>query len=488
MKNDIVVTFLSQVIGLLASVFVLAKLADLYGETGVGFFSIVHRVTAAYTPIIVMGVSIALSRELIVAKKESRSWHESLMFAGVLIVLFDLLLADALLLAFKGTVFSATVGKTSLAGLSPAGLAWLLVFLLGGNVLYTLDYAFLRGNLDFVKAAGLSLGWSLSPLLFYITIRARQIQDFVWILSVGQFVISLLVLSAILMKVVRPRNRGLPLLGRGVKYLLSFGVPRLPLFFIFSWILSGGIFVLSSLGFSADSARYSLSFSLLRYVGFSVSSVGVVLLPHMRSKNPEDNVRRGRIILSFLTDIVVVLVLATLVVMPFFMRRYLNMDAGYIKSTGLTLLIVVGIPGVLGFELLRNVIDAVSFRPYNTWNSFVGLIIGIATLVTLLFLFGMTPINAVNIATGVIFLVLGVLTLARAAALLHIELRKDVVFVLLQFLGAALLCALGTSLPLIATMGLMALLGRLILVRRPWTRVILDLLRSWRASFVHGVR
>lgn len=474
MKRDILVTFISQAFSLLAGFLLMTLLASSYGEYGVGFFSIVRRVPSAYVPIVLMGSSIAISRELLKARQESLTRYVSLVLSGLIMMVFNLAVSLLVIILLKETILEIIAGKASFVAIESHTTVLIFFLWLCSEVLFTFGYAFFRGRLSFLSAACFQILWSIIPMLLLYYGRTWPISRYVLILSLVYVCVSLCVAIYILVEVLRFRQLSLISLWQEGKYILSFGIPRLPLFFIFSWIVNGGIFLLAWVGEKGDSGRYSLSFSLLRYISMSVSSVGVVLLPRMRASDQESNKHKIRALTTFILDTLTLALLVVLPMFPWFMVHYLHIDSSYAGSVGLKILLLLGVPGIVAYELLRNVLDAISVRPYNTLHSVLSLACGGTCFAAFYWLADVSAADAVYIATGVLFLVLGFFSIWRSNKLLEINLSRELAFPLVQVLVAGCLWALGLNHVLILVLLLVIFILGLVYLDRPWVRAVLS--------------
>lgn len=473
MKRDILVTSVSQALTLLATFALMTAIASLYGEHGVGFYSVIRRIPGAYTPIVLMGASIALSRELLKARSQNHSRYVSLIVGGLGILVFNLVLAGLAITLLDSFLYRVLIGSEPIVAMQSRELVLLVFLWLWSSSMFTFGYSLFRGQLQFLGAAAFQLSWVSVPFLLLLLSREWGIETYLVAMGWTMFVISTLVILWLVVRAIRAELPTIPSLRASIRYILSFGIPRLPLFFVFSWILTGGIFLLGLMGQQEAGARYSLSYSLLRFVAVAVSSVGIVLLPRMRASSSSNNRETGRVLITFILDIAMPVLAMAIVLFPWFMYNFLHVDQSYAESNGLKMLLLMGIPGTLAYELLRNVLDAVDFRAYNTLNASVAVLCGILGFAALYGLFRISVVDAVNISTGLLFLVLGALTVWRVGSLLSVDLKRNGVFPLIQLLVALCLWFLNASHVVILAALLVTFLAGLAYFRRPWLMAVL---------------
>jgi O-antigen/teichoic acid export membrane protein len=472
-KRDIVVTAVSQAITLLAGFALMTAVASLFGEHGVGFYSVIRRVPAAYAPIVLMGASIALSRELLKAHSQDQCRYVSLILGGLGILVFNLVLAGLAIALLDDFFYRVLIGDEAVAEMNPRQIVLLVFLWLWASSMFTYAYAFFRGRLQFVGAAAFQLLWAAVPFILMLMSQEWNIEKFLVAMGWSTFVISTLVVLWLVIRAIRTEVPTISSLRASTKYVLSFGLPRLPLFFVFSWILTGGIFLLGLMGQQEAGARYSLSYSLLRFVAVAVSSVGIVLLPRMRASSSRSNRETGRVLITFILDTAMPVLVIAIVLFPWFMLNFLHVDSSYTESNGLKMLLLLGIPGTMAYELLRNVLDAVEFRAYNTLHASVALLCGTVGFAILYWLFNISVVDAVNTATGVLFLVLGALTVWRASSLLGVDLKSNLAFPFVQTLVLLCLWFLNASFVVIMAVLLITFLVGLACFRRPWLAAVL---------------
>jgi hypothetical protein len=164
----------------------------------------------------------------------------------------------------------------------------------------------------------------------------------------------------------------------------------------------------------------------------------------------------------------------SLILFPWFMTNYLNMDPEYTGSVGLSLLLLFGVPGIMVYELLRNVLDAIAFRAYNTIHAILSVAIGSMAFWAFYQIAKFPVVDAVNVATGVLFFALGLLTLWRTSLLLELDLRRLAVFPAIQVLVGLGLWSLHVHWLLILVALAATFIAGLVSLQRPWVLAALS--------------
>lgn len=374
LRRDYAVTFGSEML-ILAGAVALFKVAAWYwGVDGFAEFSLARRVGNLLQLPLAVGVGVSLARYVSIASAENRPADQGgYLAAGLLVGLLPALLFN-LLIAVAGAplaqlLFSDPAYRADLAALG--------VLILGLNFHSTV-YGYLRGLLKMPQANALQVvNKAVIPLAVFLRPGLTVDQVFRQV-GWGQIAASALALAALLI-LDRPRPWGLAGWRDRLRELLRFGGVRVPGEFALTGLLGLPAVFIAHGSDVRTAGLFAFSLALLVMVGAVFAPLGLVMLPQLSSLQARGQVDRiprivGRALLA-------ALVLSTAGAIAFHflgdlaIRLYLGQ--GYEAAAGLARTVLWAAVPYSVYIVLRNALDALHVRPYNTKN----LVIALALLV-----------------------------------------------------------------------------------------------------------
>lgn len=161
--------------------------------------------------------------------------------------------------------------------------------------------------------------------------------------------------------------------------LMSYSVPRIPAGFALAALVMVGPWIARRAGMIDSSAMVLAALAVGQMAGGAVQSMGVVLLP--RVSELEGTGRRDQITVLAEKSAFGALALSVVSVplgvalAPTLVPLWLG--PGYGRAVGAVQVVMLGVPAVVLFTMLRNIADGLLHRPVNTYASLAGLAVGV---------------------------------------------------------------------------------------------------------------
>ena len=405
---DYAATFATE-FAVMASMLLVYRLAAGYWPTEqFSEYALARRTVGLIQLPLLVGVGIAIPRYMAMATASGAPEEAGRYFTAGLVVGTSVTLAavaglslfagPAAIILFGSARYAHLVGALSLAVL--------------GISLHVLAYSYFRGRREMGLANALqllNLG-VLPPMVFLV--HGLSVAGFIALTGLGWMAIAMVALGTVLARLGsaawhRPR------LWASAIELLRFGVVRVPGEFALAALLVLPATIATHLAGVTVGGLVAFSLTLVNAVGSAFAPIGLVLLPQASAL-----VARGdlyalrRILARLLTGAVLLTGLAVVgfeLFGPWALRWYLG--PGLAEQLRVARLVFVGVIPFVVYIVLRNALDALHVRPYNTKN----LVLALAVLLASAAL-GRTVVASVLGLLGGL-LVLGVLTLADTVRL-----------------------------------------------------------------------
>lgn len=400
---DLVATFVTVGLTSVSGLIVIRLVASGLGPDEFGAYSISRRLLSTVASIAMLGMGVAIPREMALATDEGM--RDNLLLSGCVISLVPLCFGLLVGLLFEGAWSRQVFLDDAHVGLYRMSLA-----LIVGHALFNLLYAYYRGTQRFSAANGWQLGSSaVLPILVALLIAPTKRADWVTGAMALSMAIALLPLGYHLQLALR---RGRPLSGvlRAGRTLLRYGVPRILAGFAAASLFSVGPFLAPHFGGLREAGYLSAGQSILGVLEGGLAAFGIVALPKVSQMvGAGRHAEVGKAVQEMLAMVAHLGLFAgmqALIWAPFIVELVLGPQfAGAVPIMRMILLALVP---YLAFALLRSVVDAVDERPINTIN----LLIAVAVTAAVGIVMALSGLGAQGLAAGTTFgvFLLGLLT------------------------------------------------------------------------------
>ncbi len=406
MKRDLSLTFLTQVIVLIAGLYTYRLARVKFSDIIFADYALIKRNTSFLFSFFFFGFSVAIPRYVSIFRKESEGSEGSVLIFSTIFILSISVLIFLTGLSLKGEIAYLLFGSRKYSH-------YILPFLLmlTGMLFHSLPYSFFRGRVQMVNANLLQLlDYALIPVVVFI--YGKSLRNILIITGTGWLAVSLFVLILLFFSLGSEVSVG-EIIEKG-KILISYGIQRIPADFGLSALLSLPPIVAAHIFSPVYGGYTAFAVSLVRMVGALFAPLGIVLLPVFTSmvKEGKFNTVRKYVtrLVAFTTLVSIVGILIYFVADSLLLRIYL----GSFKDELLyaTDIFISAAIGYNVFVALRSFIDAVYFFSINTVNI-------VASVILLIFLIGVVwmlhpSFNATLIILSSPLYLLGLLTFFTA--------------------------------------------------------------------------
>ena len=418
--KGISLTFITEVIILIAFFVIYWLIGKNFGPEGVGEYSLIKKVIGFLQPLLLLGLGIGLPRYIAMSQdKEERSSYTK---SGVLVVAILIFIFLIFINLFKGQfakIFFGTITYTNLV--FPFSL------FLAGLTLHALVYSYFRGRL-FVKRFNFLqiINLSAVPLIILIFFKNITIGRMVTLIGITTIIISFLFSLFFIKELFGPTEKWQ--FKNSLKELLKYSLPRVPGDFALAGLLSLGPIFATHFASIQEVGYLSVSQSLLRTVGVAITPLGLVLLPKVSGLIANEKQETIRENLNFLIGAVFqcsVFVCAQLIIFADVIIKYW-LGPEFFSAIPIMRIVFLSIIFYTFYLALRSILDAVKVKPLNTINLFISL--GIFLFIAGILLFSVkffSPIISLSIALTSGMGCLGILTYLSIRKIYPKEMKKD---------------------------------------------------------------
>lgn len=393
MKKDLIITFLTQFGILLISLLIYRWFKISYGEEGFAEFSLFKRGSGYLTTFMLMGMGVALPRQIAIDVGNKKKTHNYLT-AAIAILIIGLLILFFIFLFFKEQFAYLLFGNIGYENLINPLL--LLVF---GLLLQSIGYGYLRGFLRMIEAniyqfANLGI---LPALCFFLT---SSVEAYFYCLAM----LSILLFAFFIFRIRKELHFSFEGIFPYIKKLFTYGVQRMPGDFAL-----GSLFTLPAIFVAHDKgviqAGYiAFAVSLLKLVGSLFGPIGLIFLPKISKLLGEKKYEVVRKHSLDLLKICVILSVTGLIVFQFFSVEILSLYLGNVNQrlNSITKTIMFGSVFYAIYVTMRSIIDSYYEKSLNTISVFITF---------LLFLIINNILTDVILALNISLFILSIITL-----------------------------------------------------------------------------
>jgi O-antigen/teichoic acid export membrane protein len=425
--KDILLTFFTQAIILIALIFVYRLIAQNFGPEGLGEYSLIKRAISFLQPILLLGLGVSIPRYIAISEnKEERSGYMKSggLALGVFTVFFLILIN--LFKEFFAKIFFGTIDYIN--------FVLPLSFFLVGSILTAFMYSYFRGRL-FVKTFNFLhiINLALVPFIIIIFFEEIAIEKLITLIGLITFLIAFIffIFSVKEFFIFLPKWQ----IKKAWDELLKYGAPRLPGDFALAGLLSLGPIFAAHFVSIQEVGYLSVSQSLLYTVGAVMAPLGLVLLPKVSNLIANGKQEMMKDNLNFLIAAIiqcsVFLCVQSIIFADIIIKYWLG--AEFLNAVPVMRIIFLSIFFYIFYVAIRSVLDAVKVKPLNTINLFMslGVFLGISVILLLLNIFSLIISLSVAFTSGLICL--GVLTYISVRKIYSENIKNDI-----YFLGVAL--------------------------------------------------
>lgn len=393
------VTFLVELAILMSGVFTLQLAGRTLGTVGFGEYSVARRAMNVITFPLLFGLGISIPRYVAFCDSDSKYKGRSpisYLLAGLLLSIPVVTLFGLLALSFPVSFSKLFFGESTYAH-----FALPIVLISVGLYLQTLVYGYLRGLLA-MRLANLFhlLTTGVIPPTAVLISNGSAFRSLVF-MGWGWIAISILFGAKLFME-QRPEPLSWLLLPRRARELFLYGIPRVPGEFALFGLFSVPTFLVSHKSGVEVAGFFSFGISLLSLVGAIFATLGILLLPYVSRLRAELKWRSIRVLVSraLLGAVVVVVSMVVVLQLALSMIVPLWMGGSFSESIAISRWLLWGAIPYAVYVVLRNPIDAVTTRPYNSVNLSIVFVLS----VTLIWLGGsiLPPQSAMFLALGLL--------------------------------------------------------------------------------------
>ncbi|HKV89431.1 MAG TPA: class I SAM-dependent methyltransferase [Candidatus Dormibacteraeota bacterium] len=356
LRRDYVTTFLTEVLVIASYLVAFRLVAIRLGVAGFGEYALTRRNLALISPLVVVGLDVAIARYVAFATHKRASRPGGYAAVALLVMAVTVGIACALLLLFPALFANLLFGSPVYAGLVRA-----LTVMLAGSSLHLIAYGFLRGRSQ-IQLANLLMALNHAVVPVAAVYLGKDVPQILLLMGAGWIVISSVYLAL----------AGLTFERRGehMRELLRFGLPRVPgdflqlALFALPGILVAHVVDVKTAGIVA------FGVAALGMVGTALTPISFVLLPAVTglfARGWGEQVRQR--VIEVVRLAVPALVAGTLV-LEFFAKPIIADYLGNQFAAGadvLRVIMIAALPWGL-YVILKSVIDARYVRPINARN------------------------------------------------------------------------------------------------------------------------
>lgn len=397
--------YLSNVVVLVAGLLVYHLAGRYFGTGGFAEYALARRATNLLAPALMLGIGIALPRQLAVLLDPATKRAGRIFFVSFVLVSSACLVMTSLGIAFPGLFAELLLGDSSLAELAVP-----LMLFLGGLSWHSTLWAYFRGTFRFRAASLLDIGnLAVIPIVGF-AVAGGSVGRLLTFVGVATAAVSLTVATRWLRSDQTDwRNES--------RSLLKYGLPRVPGDFALGAILALPSLAVAQISGVGEAGNIAFGNTMLALAGTAVAPFSAILLPQSSRLIASGRIAELRRSVYLTVRVFVVLALLGLAVveiwMPFVVRNYLGVE--FLPGVPqLRLLALCVLPYVI-YCSLRSVVDAAYKEAVNARNAYFAvafMLVGIG----LAWRFGGGTIAVVGVAAASHFL-LGILTLGTVRRL-----------------------------------------------------------------------
>lgn len=369
MKRDYLITFLVEFLTLACGVLVFKLAAVCFGKDGFSEYAVARRMISFLQLPLLLGLGLSIPRTIAFcagqsarAEKASACLLAGLLMEGclfaVLFLLFLLIPGQMAFLFFGDQAYRKLV--------FPIGIA------MAAGALHALVYGYFRGQLQMVAANLLQLtNIGIVPLAVF-AIPNVTVATLLTIMGIVSIIITLSVIGQIWYR--HPPGRAEKLAPLTAE-LLKYGGPRVPGELALTGLMALPVFFTAHFHNVTLAGQLAFAISLLSMVGSLFAPLGLILLPTLSEKAAQHTLITFKPTLTKMLFTSGGLCLAITGLAEWLAAPFIHGFLGpeFQEAIHLVRIILLGALPYVVYIILRNVLDAIDVRPWNTVNLLIAL-------------------------------------------------------------------------------------------------------------------
>ena len=376
--RDITLTAATEFIILVTGMILVSLFGKLLGPVALAEYLLVRRVASGLQPTAQLGLGVALPRYVAQSTVKSAGESETYFLAALACLLASAAGLGALFCVNRDLFARWLFGSEHMAQLMIA-----LSLLLLGWAMQVAVYGYYRGRLQMGPANLLQFcAMSLVPLAVVFSLfRTHSVAFLVGAIGLCTMLCAALFAMPIIVRAIKSRS------GQFIAYctnLLRYGVVRVPGTLAMSGFFALGPIIAAHYVPMTEVSYFLIGMSILSAVGYCGAPLGIVILSKatmMLVQNRQAEIRKNLgYLVSAVTEISFFVCLQLLVFADVVIRAWVG--ERFLEGTLVIRLLIAGIPFYLFIIALRSVVDAMTWKPYNTRNVLFALALFLALVVT----------------------------------------------------------------------------------------------------------
>ena len=376
--KDVLLTTIVSIVEIIAVLFITRLLALDLGPDGFGLYSFARRIIAFAFPFAVLSIGVALTRYVAISvEKEEQE--------GYLVSAIVIISCGALLFIGTGYLFGHQLTILIFQDAKHLMLFYGMLSMIIGLCYSDTLYSYYRGiqRMDLANLWQLCNGSIFPTAIVFFFSKTQNVSLILFLFAASAF-LSLIPLTLLIRRLQFPSQA---VLGLSAKTLLLYSVPRIPGGIGLNALFLIGPFLASYFGTMKDVAFLAVGQSVLRIVGASVTSFGLVVLPRASQivTQGEINFLKDRIkdIIELSIHMGLFVVIQVFIWTDSFVSIWLGPD--YSVAAPIVRIFLISLAPYLCYVLLRSIIDAVETKAVNTFNIYVSF--GVTAILSTLFVY-----------------------------------------------------------------------------------------------------
>ncbi|WP_281336378.1 lipopolysaccharide biosynthesis protein [Flavobacterium eburneipallidum] len=356
----------AQVLFMLCNLFINYKIEKIWSIEGFATYNLLKRLGSFIVFPLLLGVGIGIPRYISFLKKSKNDTSQGLeyLFAGLIIFLITFVAFLFLLFLFPELIFSSF--KTS----SSNTILLIVALFVFGQGVFVIISSFFRGKIQFGRSSLLNV-LVLSLLPTAIVFFSDTIFDYFLYYSILTIVVlvSIIIFNIYINPISYKRTKF------KVKQLAHYGAPRViadAILFSLDFI---PIYIVSIFISLEESGYLSLSFMFFKLASVSFDLIGTLILPVYGKgfKNESSDVFIKKVNMLLLVSGGLALLASVLgyLLVPYLIITFFSSLSNAILASQY---IFIAFPFYVVFTILKNVLDIISHKAYNSLIQIGGFI------------------------------------------------------------------------------------------------------------------
>jgi O-antigen/teichoic acid export membrane protein len=368
---DYLITFLTYGATIITNALFYYILTAHLGESGFEEYMLSRRVFAIFMVTSMLGIAVALPREL--SRRfdaETFQTTANLFIASLLIILSSMTVFLLLFLIFDEKLAYLFWGNQKYTY-----LLYPIISLMGSMAINSLIFALLRGKMMMGFANSLTLITALLPifLIFFV----NKIPIFLYLQSALTLFISILFIYFSVDKKTAQFKFDIKTIVEELKTLLKFGVPRVPGDLSFEALTSLPVFFTAHLLGTTEASYLAFGLTIMSMIGSALAPFNLILLPLVSSKLKNNDYKGIESHISKLLKFIIPGAIIMSIIIFFssglIVKYYLH-SSNINASDTIKYVSILLIPYIL-YMFLRSANDSFYSKPVNSINCIIALCI-----------------------------------------------------------------------------------------------------------------